>query len=157
MNELIQAEVKGHYNLLIGAKTAEELKLALGSAVAGGRTTKTVLGRDIVTGLPAEVAVDSNVACMPVRQVLRQIALASRQLLERIPPEVMNSIIDTGVYITGGLSQISSLETFMRQELTVPVTLSGHPMESTARGLGKVMTEQALKEIAYSIKESIFS
>ena len=157
IDDQIQLEVKTRYNLLIGRKTAESLKLSLGSAILGGRSTQKVLGRDIVTGLPAEASVDSRVICACVRRILKEITASVRSLLERIPPEVIHSILSTGIHVTGGVSQTENLETYLKQELALPIQMSEHPLESTVRGLTKIMSEPSLSGLAYSIKESIFS
>ena len=157
IDDQIQLEVKTRYNLLIGRKTAESLKLSLGSAILGGRSTQKVLGRDMVTGLPAEAAVDSRVICACVRRILKEITASVRSLLERIPPEVIHSILSTGIHVTGGVSQTENLETYLKQELALPIQMSEHPLESTVRGLTKIMSEPSLSGLAYSIKESIFS
>ena len=157
ITDQIRQEVKERYDLLIGRKTAENLKLTLGSAIPKGRSSCTVPGRHMITGLPAQANVDARVVEVCARRVMKAVAAEARNMMERVPPEIIHSVLDTGILITGGASQTADLETFLTQELSLPVRMSDHPVESTAVGLTKVMSDPSLSGLAYSVRESIFS
>lgn len=157
MNEAICEAVKEKYNLLIGMKTAEALKLELGSALNTVHSFKKVLGRDLISGLPAEVKVDSQVVCQPIQELLVQVVRTAKGLFEHTPPEVLRSILNAGIIITGEGSRLTNLEMYLEQELIVPVVMSETPDQSVIQGLGIIMSNEKLRPLAFSVKEAIFS
>ena len=157
MNEAICEAVKQKYNLLIGMKTAENLKLELGSALNTVQSFKKVLGRDLISGLPAEVKIESQVVCQPIQELLVQVVRTARNLFEHTPPEVLRSILNLGVLVTGEGSRLTNLEMYLEKALTVPVIMSDVPDQSVIQGLGVVMADEKLRKLAFSVKEAIFS
>ena len=157
MNEAICEAVKQKYNLLIGMKTAENLKLELGSALNTVQSFKKVLGRDLISGLPAEVKVESQVVCQPIQELLTQVVRTAKNLFEHTPPEVLSSILNLGILITGEGSRLTNLEMYLEKQLDVPVIMSDVPEQSVVQGLGVIMSDAKLRKLAYSVKEAIFS
>ncbi|WP_418489295.1 rod shape-determining protein [Frisingicoccus sp.] len=157
MNEAICESVKEKYNLLIGMKTAEALKLELGSALNTVNSLKKVLGRDLISGLPAEVGVDSRVVCQPIQELLIQVVRTAKNLFEHTPPEVLRSIQNSGIIVTGEGSRLTNLEMYLEGALDVPVIMSEAPDQSVIRGLGAIMSDAKLRSLAFSVKEAIFS
>lgn len=157
MNEAICEAVKQKYNLLIGMKTAENLKLELGSALNTVQSFKKVLGRDLISGLPAEVKVESQVVCRPIQELLTQVVRTAKNLFEHTPPEVLRSILNLGILVTGEGSRLTNLEIYLEKQLAVPVIMSDVPEQSVVQGLGVIMADAKLRKLAYSVKEAIFS
>lgn len=157
MNEAICEAVKQKYNLLIGMKTAENLKLELGSALNTVQSFKKVLGRDLISGLPAEVKVESQVVCRPIQELLTQVVRTAKNLFEHTPPEVLRSILNLGILVTGEGSRLTNLEMYLEKQLAVPVIMSDVPEQSVVQGLGVIMADAKLRKLAYSVKEAIFS
>ena len=157
MDEVICESVKEKCSLLIGMKTAEALKLELGSALNTVSSHKNILGRDLITGLPAEATISSKIVCEPIQKLLRQVVHKINGIFEHTPPEVLRSIQNNGVIITGQGSCLSNLQLYLERELSIPVTMSESPDESVVRGLGAVMKDPKLNTVAFSVKEAIFS
>lgn len=157
MNEAICEAVKQKYNLLIGMKTAESLKLELGSALNTVQSFKNVLGRDLISGLPAEVKIESQVVCRPIQELLVQVVRTARNMFEHTPPEVLRSILNLGILVTGEGSRLTNLEMYLERALTVPVIMSDVPDQSVIHGLGVIMADEKLHKLAFSVKEAIFS
>lgn len=157
LNQTIINSVKDNYHLLIGDKTAESLKLELGSAKTAVHSYKEVQGRDLRTGLPATAKVDSAYVCAPIQGVLDQTAQAAKTMLAYMPPEIRRAIEINGVIVTGGGSSLSRMDEFLKGVLDTPVKMSESPEESVVKGLGMIMTDPKLDQLAFSIKEAIFN
>lgn len=157
MNEAICYAVKEKYHLLIGMKTAETLKLELGSALDVSKSYMRVLGRDLISGLPAEAQVDAHVVCQSLQPILNPIVQTAKNLCEHVPPEVLRSILNDGIIVTGGGSRLQYLQSYLERQLSHMVILSEYPEESVVRGLGTIMSDEKLKRAAFSVKEAIFS
>ncbi len=157
LNQTIMNSVKDNYHLLIGDKTAEVLKIELGSAKTAVHSYKEVQGRDLRTGLPATAKVDSVYVCAPIQGVLEQTAEASRVMLAHMPPEIKRAIENNGVIVTGGGSSLSRMDEFLHDALNIQIKMSETPEESVVKGLGMIMTDPKLEQLAFSIKEAIFN
>ncbi|MDD3222247.1 MAG: rod shape-determining protein [Clostridia bacterium] len=157
MDEAVCEAVKEQNRLLIGMKTAESLKLELGSALNAVQSYKKVLGRDMITGLPAEARVDSQVVCEPIQSLLHQSVRVIKTLFERTPPEVLRSIRNNGIIVNGEGSRLTNLKEYLERELSIPVVMSEKPDESVIRGLAKIMADDKMRSLAFSVKEAIFS
>lgn len=157
INEAICEAVKEKYHLLIGMKTAESLKMELGSAVNVHISHMNVLGRDLISGLPAQVKVDSSVVNDVISKLLSEVIQTSKDMREHTPPEIYDAILSQGTLITGEGSRLEGMKGFLERELKIPVLMSETPEQSVAKGLGTIMKDDKFKRLAFSGKEAIFS
>ncbi len=137
MDDAIAAYVKRRHNLLIGERTAEEVKIAIGSAIPlEEELTMEVRGRDQVSGLPRPVTLSSNEITQALQDTLASILQTVRSVLERTPPELAADVIDRGLVLTGGGSMLRYLDVLLTQETGVPCHLADNPLQCTAVGTG---------------------
>jgi len=157
LDETIKLTVKKRYGLVIGDKTAEGIKKQLASALPIPEETMKVYGRDVVSGLPTEMEVGSDMVYESVCEHLTTVIDAMKVILERTPPEISADIIDAGIYVTGGSSQIRRLDDLITRETDLKVNLVSDPENSVVNGMGKIMEDADLAELAYSLKQANFS
>jgi rod shape-determining protein MreB and related proteins len=151
MDEAIVAYVKKHYNLLIGERRAEAIKIAIGSALKtdGERRTVEVKGRDLIDGIPKTIVVGEEEIREALRETVAAIVETVRVCLERTPPELAADIIDTGIVMAGGGSLLRGLDELLRQETALPVSVADNPLSCVALGTGKVLDElELLRKVA---------
>lgn len=140
MDEAIIQHLKKTYNLLIGERTAEDIKIKLGSALwEGPPISYEVRGRDLVTGLPKTVAISSDEIQKALAEPVSAIVEAIKVCLERTPPELAADIMDKGIVMAGGGSLLRGLDKLVSQETNMPVYLCDEPLSAVARGTGKVL------------------
>lgn len=161
LDEIICNIVKRKYNILIGLKTAEQLKINLANAMYDDDNDEdydmcSVYGRNIITGLPSERPVTSDLIYEAIRELLTSIIEAIKQLLERTPPELSADIIETGIYLTGGSAEIKNLDKLIEQETDLKVNLVKTPGESVIRGISKIVSDTKYKKLMYTPRESSF-
>lgn len=157
INEAICSEIKLEHNVIIGFKTAEQLKLTLGNVLLSDQDPVDVYGRDLITGLPVCVSVQAGLVRQCILKVLEPVIGAVRRLLERTPPELNSDIFDHGIYITGGTSQIPGLDRLIAAAARMKVNMSRTPQESTVKGLDVIMNSKELSGLVFSIRESAFN
>ena len=150
-DEAIRNAVRKEFSLIIGGKTAEKVKTNLRELEKAGRPA-VVYGRDIVTGLPVEREIPTQLVVQALRESFRTIIDSVKVILERTPPELGADIYRHGIYLTGGASQISHLAALMQKGTGLKVNLADNPIESVARGLAKVIKDDNYKSVAYSIE-----
>jgi rod shape-determining protein MreB len=151
MDETILQHIRKHYNLLIGERRAEEIKINLGSAYPreGAQRTMEVKGRDLVDGFPKAIVLTEDEIREALRDSVMTIVETVRTCLERTPPELAADIVDTGIVITGGGGLLRGLDRLLAQEIQLPVTVAQDPMSCVALGVGRVLDElELLKKIA---------
>lgn len=137
LDDAIVAYVKRRHNLIIGDRTAEELKIAIGSALPlEEELTYQVRGRDQITGLPRTISVTSTDICQAIQDPLQSIVGAVRSVLERTPPELASDVVDRGIVLTGGTGLLRHLDRLVTQEIGIPCYLAENPMECVAMGAG---------------------
>ncbi len=137
LDESISAYIKRKYNLLIGERTAEEVKIQIGSALILDPALKmAVRGRDQVSGLPRTVEISSTEITEAMTEPLQQILEAIRAVLVETPPELSSDIIDRGIVLTGGTAQLRQLDRLLTQAVGVPCYVADHPLQCTAIGTG---------------------
>jgi len=137
LDEAIAAYVKRKYNLLIGERTAEEVKIQIGSALVLDPPLKmAVRGRDQVSGLPRTIELSSTEVTEAITEPLQQIIEAVRAVLVETPPELASDIIDRGIVMAGGTSQLRQLDRLLTQATGVPCYVADHPLQCTAIGTG---------------------
>ena len=151
-DQLIQSAIKKKYNLLIGDKTAEAVKIQLASAFEPEHDTMRVFGRDMVSGLPSEAMVDSELVYQAIKEPISSILTAIRVILERTPPEISADIISSGVYVSGGCAQIRNLDKRIEDETKLKVNISEEPELAVIKGLGMIAENRKLLRLASSVK-----
>ncbi|WP_108306024.1 rod shape-determining protein [Metalysinibacillus jejuensis] len=131
----ILAYIKKQYKLLIGERTAEDIKIQVGTVYADGRNESLeVRGRDLVTGLPRPVTITSQEIEQALRETIGVVVQAAKNVLEKTPPELSADIIDRGVIVTGGGALLHGIEQLLMEELKVPVFVAENPLDSVANG-----------------------
>lgn len=155
-DQSIRSVIKRVYNLEIGDKTAESTKKQLASALGTLEKTTKVYGRDIVTGLPKEIEVTSELISEAIEEQLYTIIDSIKIILERTPPELASDMIESGIYITGGSSQIKNLDKLIEKETELRVNRCDLPCESVAKGLSRIIKEEEFSSIATSLKSKSY-
>jgi len=139
-DEAIARYIKREFNLLIGERTAEAIKIQIGSAFPDNRSQKMeVRGRDLVNGLPRSLEVTTEHITEAISEPLWIVVQGVRQVLEKTPPELAGDIINKGIVLTGGGSLLDGLYKIIAQQTGVPAFLAEDPIGSVAKGTGKVL------------------
>ena len=134
--------VRKKHNLLIGARTAEELKINIGAArMRGVNLTMDACGRSLVTGLPRAVTVSSEEMIEALDEALRELLGALHRIIERTPPELASDIFDEGITLSGGGAQLYGLEEVLSDQLRIRVTLADEPALCVAHGLSALIDD----------------
>ncbi len=142
MDEAIMSHVKRVYNLLIGERTAEEIKIKIGSAYPTGEEKKLdVRGRDIVAGLPKTLTITSEEIRDALKDTVALIVDAVRTTLERCEPELSADLMDRGFVLSGGSSQLAGLDKLLSAQTGLPVVVADDPLSAVAEGTGFVLNE----------------
>jgi len=142
MDDSIIQYLKKKYNLLIGEKTAEQVKCQLGSAYPLDESlTMEIKGRDLREGIPRTIVVDDQEIREAIEEVVASIVNAVRIALERTPPELSADIIDRGIILTGGGALLKNLDKRLREETQLPVFLTEDPLTSVVMGAGKLLDD----------------
>ncbi|MEI6042634.1 MAG: rod shape-determining protein [bacterium] len=129
--------IKKTYNLAIGDKTAEEMKINVGSAVTmDDELSMTIKGRDFLTGLPRSVEIKTNEVVKAIAKELRDMIKAIKDVLQETPPELASDIIDNGIIMTGGSSQLRNLPELVYRRTGVKAKLADDPLYCVAKGTG---------------------
>lgn len=145
LNESIIQHVRKTYNLLIGERTAEELKIMLGSAsVEKAQGSMQVRGRDMVTGLPRVVEVPAKEIAVAMSEIIHQILDAVKDVLEQTPPEISADVIDHGIVLTGGGAMLRHLAEMISKEMQVPAFVANDPLDCVALGTGAILANPSL-------------
>lgn len=140
MDESIVYYIKKEYNLMIGERTAEEIKISIGSASDKSKEeSMEVRGRDLVTGLPKTIKVTSEEVRAALAEPVNNIIDAIKVTLEKTPPELASDIMDRGIVLTGGGSLLSGLDKRVTNETGMPVHIAEEPLDCVAKGTGKVL------------------
>ncbi|SDI46451.1 rod shape-determining protein MreB [Natribacillus halophilus] len=132
--------VKRQYKLLIGERTAEDIKMNIASVAPGGREESfDIRGRDMVTGLPRTISISSEEVNAALKESVFTIIQAAKIVLEQTPPELSADIIDKGAIITGGGAELHGMDDLFVEELKVPVATAEEPMHCVANGTGLIL------------------
>jgi rod shape-determining protein MreB len=150
MDEAILQYIKRKYNLLIGLSTAEVIKTTVGNAYPTEHMeTIEVKGRDLVSGIPKILTIDSDEVRQAISEQVETIVETVRIALEQTPPELAADIVDTGIVLTGGGSLLKNLDVLLREETRLPITITEDPLSAVVLGSGKALDEIAiLREVA---------
>lgn len=148
IDEAIAAYVKRKYNLMVGDRTAEQIKIEIGSAIRpehpDDELVMDVRGRDQVTGLPKTIQMRGSEVTEAITEPVQAIVGVTREVLERTPPELVSDIIDRGVVMTGGSAQLRDLDLLLTEEIGVPFYVAEDPMACVALGAGRALENYAL-------------
>src|SRR6202008_230442 len=145
MDEAIIQHIKRKYNLLIGERTAELIKITIGSAYPGNEIqTMEIKGRDLVAGVPKIIEITDEEIREALMEPVRQVVESVRIALERTPPELASDIVDKGIVLAGGGALLRNLDVLLREETGLPVTLADDPLTAVVMGAGKVLDEMSL-------------
>ncbi len=151
MDEAIVNYVKRKYNLLIGERMAEEIKIQIGSAYPlEQRITMEIKGRDLVAGIPKTLVLSDEEVREALQETFSTIVEAVKIALERTPPELAADIVDKGVVVTGGGSLIRGLDILLRESTGLPITLAEDPLSAVALGAGRLLSDpNLLKKVTF--------
>lgn len=160
-DEDIISAVKKTYNLLIGNKTAEKLKIALATAIEREEDENPLYanayGRDVVTGLPVVKEIDSDFVHNALLEHLHNIIDAIKLILERTPPEIAADIIEAGVYVTGGSANIKNLDALLNRETGLRINICDDPANTVVNGLGRVIDNPEFDRLAWSFHQPVYN
>ncbi|HHE05597.1 MAG TPA: rod shape-determining protein MreB, partial [Epsilonproteobacteria bacterium] len=151
IDQAIVDYIKKNFNLLIGERVAEELKIKIGTAIAlDEELTTTVRGRDQVEGSLASIEITSEHIRVAIKDSLEEIADALQSVLEQTPPELAGDIVENGIVLTGGGALIRGLDKYLSDVVKLPVYIAEDPLLAVAKGTGKALDEiDLLQQMAY--------
>lgn len=151
IDESIKLFVKKRYNLVIGDKSAEYIKMNLVSAIAEEKESIFVCGRNVVTGLPCEMEIFSEEVNEVVSEHLISIIEAVRVILERTPPEISADIYRSGIYLTGGSAKLRNLDQLFTRETALKVNVVDDPENTVANGLGELVENGGTNKLSANV------
>lgn len=142
LNEDIVAYIRSEFKILIGEKTAESVKIAIGSVMPGRETMEaSVRGRDLITGLPREVIITDSDIREAIAQSTDNLVEAVKEVLETTPPEIVADIMHRGVHVVGGGALIKGLDVMLTEAIKIPVHIAEDPLTAVARGTGIILED----------------
>jgi rod shape-determining protein MreB len=150
MDEAILQYIKRKYNLLIGLPTAEIIKTTIGNAYPGEKKeTIQVKGRDLVSGIPKILTIDSDEVRRAISEQVETIVETVHVALEQTPPELAADIVDSGIVLTGGGSLLKNLDVLLREETKLPIIVTEDPLSAVVLGSGRALDDmKLLREVA---------
>jgi rod shape-determining protein MreB len=152
LNEDIVQYARDEFKLLLGEKTAEDIKIAIGSACpTEDKMEASMRGRDLITGLPKEIIINSDDIREAIRRSVKILVNAIRSTVEESPPELVADIMERGIILAGGGSLLRGLDKLVAQETRMPVKITEDPLTAVVRGCGIVLEDiEALKNVLVS-------
>ena len=150
MDAAIIQYIKRKYNLLIGERSAEMIKTSIGNAYPDSQNLETieVKGRDLASGIPKILSIDSEEIRIAISEQIDAIVETVKIALEQTPPELSADIVDRGIILTGGGALLKNLDKLIREETSLPVTVTEDPLSTVALGSGKALDNlEILKEV----------
>jgi len=149
MDLSILQHIKRKYNLLVGERTAELIKTTIGNAYPSGEVqTMMVKGRDLVSGIPKTLEINSEEVRESIQEQIDSIVETIKIALEQTPPELAADIVDRGIVLTGGGALLQNLDYLLRLETGLPVTLTEDPLSTVVLGSGKALEDiEVLKDV----------
>jgi rod shape-determining protein MreB len=140
LDQDIISHVRSEFKMLIGEKTAESVKMAIGSVIEeGGHLEAVIRGRDLITGLPREVVITDSDIREAISTSIDTLVESVREVLETTPPEILSDIMRNGIILVGGGAQLKGLDALLTQWLKVPVIVADDPLTAVARGTGVIL------------------
>ncbi len=154
LDDAIVHYIKKEYNLMIGERSAEQIKVKIGGAFPKTKEeTMTIRGRDLITGLPKNIDVTSSEILDALKEPINAIIDSIKYTLEKTPPELAADIIDRGIMLTGGGALLDGLDKLIKKETGMPVYIAESPLDCVALGTGKVLDEiETLEKVLLSPK-----
>ena len=152
MDEAIAQYVRRKYNLFIGERTAEKIKLSLGNAYpVDEEKTMEIKGRDLLSGIPKTYEISSSEVREALSDPLQQIIDVIKTTLEKTPPELASDIVDKGIILTGGGALLKNIDVLIRNAVNLPIVIVDDPLTAVVMGSGKLLDDmRLLKEVAIS-------
>ena len=149
MDEAILQYIKSKYNLLIGERSAELIKTTVGNAYRDEKAEHMqIKGRDLATGIPKIIGIDSDEVRQAIIEQIKTIVETVKSALEQTPPELAADIVDNGIVLTGGVALLKGLDSLLREETGLPITITEDPLTTVVLGSGKALDEiDTLREI----------
>ncbi|MFZ2038832.1 MAG: rod shape-determining protein [Minisyncoccia bacterium] len=139
LNNDVIAYIRSEFKILIGEKTAEEIKIKIGSVVPMEAMETSIKGRDLITGLPREVIITDADIREAMAQSIDSLVEAVKEVLETTPPEIVSDIMQRGIHLVGGGALIRGLDTLLKETFKIPVFISDDPLTAIARGTGIIL------------------
>lgn len=140
LSQDIVSHIRSEFKILVGEKTAENIKIAIGAVIEGDRPLEAVVrGRDLITGLPREVIITDSDVREAISQSIDTLVESVREVLETTPPEIVADIMNTGIYLVGGGALIKDLDRLISEWVKIPVHVADDPLSAVARGTGVVL------------------
>ncbi len=155
IDQSIMSYIKREYNLMIGERTAEEIKIRIGAAYPKlSEEVMNIRGRDMVSGLPKNIDITSSEITDAIREPVNSIVDAIKYTMERTPPELTADIMDRGIFLTGGGALLSGMDKLISKETGIQVYVAENPLDCVALGAGKVLEEiDTLSKVLISTKK----
>jgi rod shape-determining protein MreB len=152
LDDAIVHYVKKEYNLMIGERTAEDLKIRLGSAYPMQSEVKhNISGRDLVTGLPKDLSISSEEIREALQEAINAIVDSIKYTLEKTPPELASDVMERGIMLTGGGALLKGMDKLIQEETGIPVNIAEFPLDCVVLGTGMVLDEiEVLKNVLVS-------
>src|SRR5437763_1909952 len=152
LDDSIMSYVKKEYSLMLGERTAEEIKMSIGSAFPmPDEPHAEIRGRDLVSGLPKTIVVSAEEIRKAIEEPVNDIVDAVKATLDRCPPELAGDVMDRGIVITGGGALLRGLDERLRHETGMPILITDNPLDSVAMGAGNCVEEfEALQQVLIS-------
>ncbi len=156
-NSDIASYIRGEFKILIGEKTSEEVKLAIGSALPLAQPMESVIkGRDLVSGLPKEVVITDGDVREAMAQSVDTLVESVREVLETTPPEILSDVMHRGVYVAGGGALIRGFAQLLQDTIKIPVHIAEDPLTAVARGTGVILEDiAAFKEVLIANEDDL--
>lgn len=140
LNADIMSYIRGEFKILIGEKTAENIKMLIGSVLPGEQPLEAAIkGRDLVTGLPREVIVTDSDIREAISLSIDNLVESVKEVLETTPPEIVSDVMHRGVHVCGGGALLKGMGTLLTESIKIPVHISEDPLTSVARGTGIIL------------------
>jgi rod shape-determining protein MreB len=142
MDEAVLQYIKGTYNLLIGERSAEQIKTTIGNAYRTDNVEHMqIKGRDLANGIPKIIGIDSDEVRQAITEQVKTIVETVKSALEQTPPELAADIVDNGIVLTGGGALLKGLDKLLQEETGLPITITEEPLTTVVLGSGKALDE----------------
>ncbi len=141
LNNDIMSYIRNEFKILIGEKTAEYIKIAVGAVIPGEPLETTIRGRDLITGLPREVVITDSDIREAMSSSIDILLESTREVLETTPPEILSDVMNRGIHLVGGGALIKGLNVLLSDTLKLPVYIAEDPLTAIARGTGIILEE----------------
>lgn len=141
LNDDIMSYIRNEFKILIGEKTAEYIKIAVGAVVPGESLETTIRGRDLVTGLPREVVITDSDIREAMTSSIDNLLESAKEVLETTPPEILSDVMNRGIHLVGGGALIKGLDGLLSSTLKLPVYIAEDPLTAIARGTGIILDD----------------